>query len=313
MYIAQAFRFKHEPWRYITGFLTIFIGSQLIGAIPFMLAIAIKEFQGKAVNLTDQQAIFSAFEPNVFLLLMLFPFAIGMLILLFWVKKVHQQPFKSLHSAKQTLNWGKIGFSFILWALITTAFILLDYYFSPEDYRWNFKLFPFIIMLLIAVVLIPIQTSFEEYLFRGYLMQGIGVYAKNKWMPLLSTSLLFGMLHIFNPEVGKMGYMVLVSYIGSGLFLGIITLMDEGLELALGFHAANNLVTALLVTADWTAFQTHSILKDVSEPSLGIEVFAPVFLVYPLLLLVFAKKYRWTQWREKLFGTVVPPEALETP
>jgi hypothetical protein len=32
-----------------------------------------------------------------------------------------------------------------------------------------------------------------------------------------------------------------VYYIGTGLFLGI-TLMDEGMELALGFHAANNLV-----------------------------------------------------------------------
>ena len=43
--------------------------------------------------------------------------------------------------------------------------------------------------------------------------------------------------------------------------------MDEGLELALGFHAANNLFTALLVTADWTAFQTHSVLKDMSDPT----------------------------------------------
>jgi hypothetical protein len=32
-----------------------------------------------------------------------------------------------------------------------------------------------------------------------------------------------------------------VYYIGTGLFLGILTLMDE-MELALGFHAANNLV-----------------------------------------------------------------------
>ena len=37
--------------------------------------------------------------------------------------------------------------------------------------------------------------------------------------------------------------------------------MDEGLELALGFHAANNLIAVLLLTADWTAFQTHSILR----------------------------------------------------
>lgn len=294
------------------GFLVIFIGSQFIGAIPLGIATAIKAFQGVEIDLTDQWAVFSAFEPNVFLVLMLIPFVIGFLALVFWVKLVHRQPFRSLHSAKQKLDWKKIGFSFGLWAFITTVFILLDYYFSPEDYVWNFKLIPFMIMLLIAIVLIPIQTSFEEYLFRGYLMQGIGAAAKNRWVPLLGTSVLFGMLHIFNPEVAKVGYIVLISYIGSGLFLGVITLMDEGLELALGFHAANNLVTVLLVTADWTVFQTHSILKDVSDPSLGVEIFAPVFLMYPLLLFVFAKKYRWTQWQEKLFGTITPPEEPET-
>jgi hypothetical protein len=36
--------------------------------------------------------------------------------------------------------------------------------------------------------------------------------------------------------------------------------MDEGMELALGFHA-NNTIVALLLTSDWTAFQTNSIFK----------------------------------------------------
>ena len=69
--------------------------------------------------------------------------------------------------------------------------------------------------------------------------------------------------------------------------------MDEGLELALGFHAANNLIAALLLTADWTAFQTHSILKDISDPEMS-NVEKPVFVIYPILLIVFAKKYNWS-------------------
>jgi len=104
----------------------------------------------------------------------------------------------------------------------------------------------------------------------------------------------------------------MVYYIGTGLFLGVITLMDDGLELALGFHAANNLFTALLVTADWTAFQTHSILKDLSDPSeMGLaEIFVPVFIVFPILLFILAKKYNWSNWKDKLLGEVVaPPKA----
>ena len=81
-------------------------------------------------------------------------------------------------------------------------------------------------------------------------------------------------------------------------------LMDEGMELALGFHAANNLVGALLVTSDWSAFQTNSIFKDISEPSAGLDVILPVVLIYPILLFIFSKKYNWTNWKEKLTGNI---------
>ena len=143
--------------------------------------------------------------------------------------------------------------------------------------------------------MIPIQTSVEELIFRGYLMQGFGKLFKNRWLPLLFTSMIFGMLHLWNPEIDKLGIHLIWYYIGTGLFLGIITLMDDGIELALGFHAANNLVTALLVTASWTAFQTESLLIDNSEPSLGKELILTLALIYPLLAFIFAKKYKWTK------------------
>ena len=135
-------------------------------------------------------------------------------------------------------------------------------------------------------------------------MQGFAILAKNKWFPLLMTSLIFGLMHIANPEVEKMGYIIMVYYIGTGLFLGILTLMDDGMELSLGFHAANNLIGALLVTSDYSAFQTHSIFKDISEPTAGYDVIAPVVIIFPILLFIFSKKYNWTGWKEKLTGKI---------
>lgn len=139
-------------------------------------------------------------------------------------------------------------------------------------------------------------------------MQGLGVMAKNRWLPLGVTSLLFGLAHVLNPEVEKLGYGILVYYIGTGFFLGILTLMDEGLELALGFHAANNLTVALLVTTDWTAFQTDSLYRDISDPVFGWDVLIPVLVVYPILLYIFARKYKWTDWKERLTGKVPSKE-----
>jgi hypothetical protein len=181
---------------------------------------------------------------------------------------------------------------------------LVIHYQSPETFLYNFKPIPFLLLFLIGTVLIPIQTSTEEYVFRGYLMQGFANLARNKWFPLLMTSLIFGSMHILNPEVEKMGYIIMVYYIGTGLFLGIITLMDDGMELALGFHAANNLIGALLVTSDWSAFQTHSVFKDLSEPSAGLDVILPVVIIYPVLLFIFSKKYNWTNWKERLTGKI---------
>ena len=176
----------------------------------------------------------------------------------------------------------------------------------PENYEINFNLKPFLILTLISFLLFPIQASSEEYFFRGYLMQNIGVISKNRWLPLIITSTAFGLVHAGNPEVAELGNMIFVYYIGSGLFAGIMTLMDDGMELALGWHAANNMVAALLVTADWTALQTHSILKDVSNPeSMPLtDVLIPVLFFFPLVLVIFSKKYGWTNWEDKLFGKI---------
>ncbi|WP_417195656.1 CPBP family intramembrane glutamic endopeptidase [Bizionia sp.] len=309
MYIAQAFKGLHEWWRYIIGILIIFL-AVVIGQMPFTLAVLFKTVSdgGNAFGMTEAQMM-TVLEPNLNLFLMLLSFAAGLVGVFIVAKYLHKQSIVSLTTARDKIDWKRFWFAFILWGFVSTSFIFLDYFLSPEDYVLNFKLVPFIILCVIAIALIPLQTSFEEYLFRGYLMQGMGVITKNKWVPLLTTSVVFGLLHIANPEVKQLGYIVMVYYIGTGLFLGISTLMDEGLELALGFHAANNLFTALLVTADWTALQTHSVFKDTSLPGAAgfMDVFMPVFVIFPVVLFVFSKKYNWNNWKEKLFGTVEAP------
>ena len=305
MYIKQAFKIEHDWWLYLVGVLIIFIGSQL-GQIPFLIAIITKSMaNGGDLSSLDYDAMMSILDLNLSLFLLLLSFAIGLVVVFLVVKYIHKQTLRSLTTSRAKIDWSRFWFAFLIWGVTTACFILLEYYSSPENYTFNFKPIPFLILVLISVVFIPLQTSFEEYLFRGYLMQGLGVLAKNRWVPLIFTSTIFGLLHIANPEIDKLGYVLLVHYIGTGFLLGIMTLMDEGLELALGFHAANNLIAALLLTADWTAFQTHSILKDISDPELSnVEVFFPVFVIYPILLIVFAKKYNWSNWKEKLFGTV---------
>ena len=306
MFLQQAIKSENQFWKYIVGSLIVIMAS-FIGQMPFLFAFIYKLISdGKkmdAINF-DEKSLMATLDKNTTLFLLLFSFAVALVALYFVIKYLHQQNFKSMVTARKKIDWSRVSFAFGLWAIVTAGITAIDYYQNPQDYVLNFQLEPFLILLAIGIVMIPIQTSVEEFIFRGYLMQGFANLSYNKWFPLVMTSFIFGVMHIANPEVQKLGYITMVYYIGTGLFLGILTLMDDGMELSLGFHAANNLVGALLVTADWSAFQTHSVLKDISEPSAGFDIFLPVIIVFPILLLIFSKYYGWTNWKEKLTGNL---------
>ncbi|MEM9647405.1 MAG: CPBP family intramembrane glutamic endopeptidase [Bacteroidota bacterium] len=299
MYIEQGYKGDLGLWKYL--FLPVgFIGLM---AVNYILTI------NSPVSVEDaMQQMIEQWGANTVLVIALLPLAVGLFVVLGWTKLIHPQSITSLTTSRKKIDWKRIFFAFALWGGVTILLTLVDIYASPEHYVFSFNLEKFIPLAIIAIVLIPMQTSFEEYLFRGHMMQGLGLATKTRWIPLLLTSVLFGLMHMANPEVEKLGMGIMVYYIGTGLFLGILTLMDEGLELALGFHAANNLITALLVTADWTAFQTDSIYRDVSEPTLGWDVLIPIVVVFPILLFVFGRKYKWSDWKGKLFGPVLTKE-----
>lgn len=293
MYIEQIKKLKSPPILFFilpAGFIFLIILNTIMSV-------------GVDTNEVIKDTI-ETFGVNATFVMLIAPLSIALFIVLFWAKFIQGQSLTSLTTSRQKIDCKRVLFSFSVWSIITSVMILVSYWASPENFVWNFNSEKFFTFLVLALLLIPLQTSFEEYLFRGHLMQGLGLVTNSRLIPLLVTSILFGLMHIGNPEVGKVGYIIMVYYIGTGLFLGILTLMDEGLELALGFHAANNLVGALLLTADWTAFQTHSILKDVSEPSAGFEIVLPVFVIFPLLLFLFAKVYQWNNWKARLTGSL---------
>lgn len=302
MYISQGYKGKIGLWKY-------FVIPIAIAVIVLFNNLMISVLGVDVNALMEEQYLTKG--KNRFLAEMLLQFAFLLIVLLLWVKFVHKQTITSLTTSRKRVSWGRFWVGFALVAITLTTFTLVDFFVNPENYIVQFQWEPFLIMLLIVIILMPLQTSFEEYFFRGYLLQGIGIMAKNRWIPLILTSVVFGLMHIANPEVGKLGNIIMVYYIGTGFLLGIMTLMDEGLELALGFHAGNNMIAALLVTADWTVFQTNSILKDISEPSAGWDIVLPVLVLYPIYLIILAKIYKWNNWKEKLFGKVVKPVPVE--
>lgn len=303
MFIAQGNTKENVFWKYLLGSFILFCAS-LVGQLPFIFGVYIKSYKEKIPYPNTYEATVRFLDSNLALFLMLVSFVFVFFQLYALVRFFHKQSFLQLITSRNSIDWHRVLFSFSIWAGITIISTVVVYILYPEDFIVQFDWIPFLLLFVIGLLLFPFQIGSEELIFRGYLMQGFGNLAKNKWFPLLMTSLIFGLLHIANPEVDKMGYSILIYYIGTGLFLGIITLMDEGMELALGFHFANNFIAALLVTSDWTAFQTHSILKSTSDPSVFFDIILPISIIFPILVVLFAKKYQWTNWREKLTGRI---------
>jgi len=94
-------------------------------------------------------------------------------------------------------------------------------------------------------------------------MQGAGAWFGNKWLPLIITSLLFGLMHGFNPEVKDFGFWIMMpQYVLFGLVFGILTIFDDGIELAMGAHAANNVFLSIFITHKSSALQTAAVFEQ---------------------------------------------------
>ena len=267
-------------WYYILGSFILILFST-IGQLP-MIPFLPSELPTPDADPMD---IFKTIPSNLRLFLLLLSFLFVLPGIWLVVKKLHDLPIMSVLSSRKKIYLERVLYSFMIWGTVVSAFMFLEYSLNPENYVFNFKVKEFLILAVVAILFIPIQTSVEEIVFRGYLMQGFGHWLNSRFMALFLTSTVFGSLHLANPEITALGYEFVILYITVGFVLGIMTLMDDGLELALGFHAANNLIAALLLTADWTVFQTESILIDISEPSLSIIDWISPFIVFLFFLL----------------------------
>ncbi len=291
-YILQALKGKNDWWR------TLIVAGPILGvfALSFLVFLALSPEQYQ--EMIESSQVFENKNINLIVMLSQFGFLLMLLLVLFYF--LHQRSLVSLTTARAKVDFKRIFFAFFLVLLVQVGFFALSYNIDSSNIRWNFDASNFIPLIIISLILFPIQIGFEEYFFRGYLMQQIGVATKSIWIPLIITSVLFGLVHSANPEVSEIGFKMMVFYIGTGFFMGLMTLLDDGLELALGFHFANNFVAATLITADFSALQTDAMFKytgEIDKTAMFNETLLTMAITYPLFLLLFSKKYRWN-WKK---------------
>jgi len=298
MFFKKATSGRNDIVWYILGILTVVVGY-IVGQMPLLLVQLYKVDSDKNISSDDVENFYETMDfsllnmnTNIGFILMITIFIFAMLAFMLAIKYYHKRPFKNLITPNLNIDYRKIIFGFTFWFVLAFVFEGILALIHPETYYLNFKPASWIILLIISFLLLPIQTSLEELVLRGYLMPAISLIAKNKWIPLLVTSVLFGLIHGMNPEVEKFGFWTMqIYYVGAGLFLGLITILDDSLELALGVHAATNIFGAAFFSFDGSVLQTDSIIKASSiNPYIMIATFLGSGLIF---MFVCNKKYNW--------------------
>lgn len=287
---------KNEIWRYLVTILAVIAGA-VVGGIPFLVVItqqaSSQELLLEALATSDFSKL--GIDSNLLLLLLLLQFVAMFLVLWFMVTNLHQKRFIAITTARPHLDWKRVRTGFVLWLVLLGIVECISFLQNPSIYVYQLNWQSFFPLLGIAILILPLQTSVEELLMRGYLMQGVSLIFAQRWIPLLVTSLIFGLLHYANPEVTKYGFWITMpGYIGIGLALAIMTLMDDGLELALGVHAANNIFGALFITFDGSALSTPAIFKVTEINPLAGTIFTIVVSI--LFIIIVSRIYRWSDW-----------------
>jgi membrane protease YdiL (CAAX protease family) len=192
------------------------------------------------------------------------------------VRLIHTRPLRTLITGEARIRWRRVWLGAAIWFAIAALIALTEALLYPGRYVLTFQPFALAVFTVLALLLIPIQTSSEELFFRGYLLQGMGLRLKNKWVLSFLNGLLFFLPHTANPEMATDALLVGLGYAVFGFFLALITLQDNGMELALGMHAGNNLFAALFANYTITALPSPSLFT--------IQTLDPVYSLISLML-----------------------------
>ena len=163
---------------------------------------------------------------NRLFLWMMLPFSFIFVTLLICLTKIHQLPFLKIFTSRDKFDWKRFFVAFSLWSLMVVTVTALELMLNA-DFEIIFNAQKFMTLFFLSIILLPIQTSAEELIFRGYVLQGVNKRTGNAILSVVISGLMFGMMHISNPEIAKMGYHILIYYVAVGIVLGFIVYFEE--------------------------------------------------------------------------------------
>ena len=255
---------KHVWWRPIAG--TLLLGLFGIFAMTLIVTgwVIVHQLVAGGFPAPTGADVFPSDTENLALSLALLAVLTPIVGLAAWL--VQRRPFWSVASVLNRIRWrwllwcclpalGYVGLSYLMGLLVDAVLPPQDAI-GDEGGAW-IGFGAFVVPALVILVLVPLQSTAEEFVFRGWLIQAVGAYGpdtadgKAPWLRKLFRSPWPGIV------VGGAAFVLGHGYTGwamADVFLfavtvGWLAVRTGGLEAAIALHVLNNLFAFLLPAA----------------------------------------------------------------
>ena len=255
-WIEYATRGRNALWRYL-------VATPLALVITIALGVAL-ELALTFSRLASPALILQANDPShpaAFFVGVLVTFGLVLAGFVAAIRIVHGKRFTDLLG---DWRWRAFGLGAAVWLMAQVVATGADLAVAPHALRITASAGS-LTLALFAVPALIVQTFSEEFIFRGYVTQGLSLVLRRPLLTSAVSGLIFGAAHIANgaPQA-----------IGAALFGAVIAyaaIRTGGLAFGFGVHLANNLFGGIVVTSDADVFK--------GAPSLVTE-HAPPWLVW---------------------------------
>jgi membrane protease YdiL (CAAX protease family) len=235
----------HRWWRPVVGVVFVGVGGAAVALAGFLAVTVAAAIAGRPEN-ADGVPSFGA---RTDLVLAFLTIAVLLPVTLLAARWIQRRPAGTLSSVTGRLRWRWLAaclpvaagaVALLLGAgLALTAVTGEETGLGDPPAGWG----PFAVSALVLLLVVPPQAAAEEYVMRGFLLQGAGVWFRGPWVPIAVQAVVFAALHGWGTPWGFADLLVF------GVVAGWLTVRTGGLEAAIALHVMNNLIGGLLSAA----------------------------------------------------------------
>lgn len=165
---------------------------------------------------------------------MISPLVMSLVVIVLWLA-LEKRPLKEMGLDKPTHHSRNFWFGLFL-GILSMSLIFLVLLLTNQIKIQNIGSPRISIHLLVDLVLLLLVAIGEELFYRGYCFN-ILKQTRKRWLPLVASSILFALVHSWNPNIHLLG---VINIFLAGLVLALLYIETNNLWMPIGYHLTWN-------------------------------------------------------------------------